>query len=68
MLVLSRKVGEKIVIADNITLTVIRIDSKQVRLGIEAPSTVGVYREELLLNPPPVIRPDIREGLKRHTG
>ena len=38
MLVLSRKLGEKIVIGDSIVLTVVKIDRNQIRLGIEAPS------------------------------
>ncbi len=48
MLVLSRKLGEKIVIGDNIVLTVVKIDRNQVRLGIEAPGDVPVFREEIL--------------------
>jgi len=37
MLVLSRKLGEKIVIGDNIVVTVVKIDRNQIRIGIEAP-------------------------------
>lgn len=48
MLVLSRKLGEKICIGDNICLTVVDIDRGKVRLGIEAPRSVPVYRQELL--------------------
>jgi len=48
MLVLSRKLGEKIVIGDNIVVTVVKIDRNQIRIGIEAPSDVPVYREEIL--------------------
>ena len=48
MLVLSRKLGEKIVIGDNIVLTVVKIDRNQIRLGIEAPRDVLVFREEIL--------------------
>ena len=47
MLVLSRKLGEKIVIGDNIVLTVVKIDRNQIRLGIEAPSDVTIFREEI---------------------
>jgi len=50
MLVLSRKLNEKIVIADDIVVTIVRIDRKQVRVGIEAPGDVTVFREELLAN------------------
>jgi carbon storage regulator len=47
MLVLSRKLGEKIIIGDNIVVTVVKIDRNQIRLGIEAPKDVAVYREEI---------------------
>ena len=46
MLVLSRKIGEKILIGDNIVLTIVKIDRNQIRLGIEAPHDVPVFREE----------------------
>jgi len=48
MLVLSRKLGEKIYIGDNICITVVDIDRGKIRLGIQAPREVPVYREELL--------------------
>jgi carbon storage regulator len=48
MLVLSRKLNEKIIIDGEITITVVKIDRNQVRIGIEAPGHVPVYREELL--------------------
>jgi carbon storage regulator len=47
MLVLSRKLGEKILIGDNIVLTVVKVDRNQIRLGIEAPTEIAVYREEI---------------------
>ncbi len=47
MLVLSRKLGEKIVIGENIVVTVVKIDRNQIRIGIEAPSEIPVYREEI---------------------
>ena len=47
MLVLSRKLNEKIVIDGGIVISVVKIDRNQIRLGIEAPSQVGVFREEL---------------------
>jgi carbon storage regulator len=47
MLVLSRKVGERIWIGDNISVTVVRITGGGVRLGIEAPAELPVIREEL---------------------
>ena len=48
MLVLSRKLGEKIFIGDNICITVVDIDRGKIRLGIEAPRDVKIFREELL--------------------
>jgi len=48
MLVLSRKLNEKIVIDGGIVITVVKIDRNQVRIGIEAPGNVPVYREEIL--------------------
>ncbi len=47
MLVLSRKLGEKIVIGDQIVVTVVKLDHGQVRLGIEAPREITVFREEI---------------------
>jgi carbon storage regulator len=49
MLVLSRRNGERIVIDGNITVTVVEIRGNQVRLGIEAPKEVPVWRGELVL-------------------
>jgi carbon storage regulator len=47
MLVLSRKLGEEIVIGDNIRLTVVAIRGRRVRLGFTAPGSVSILREEL---------------------
>lgn len=47
MLILSRKVDQKIRIGDNITLTVIETHSDQVKIGIDAPREISVYREEM---------------------
>lgn len=47
MLTLTRKVGQKIRIGDNIEIVVREIRGRQVRLGISAPSDLPVYREEL---------------------
>ncbi len=49
MLVLSRKVGQKIVIDERVTLTVTRISGNRVSIGIEAPPGVHVRRSELEL-------------------
>ncbi|GMO22724.1 MAG: carbon storage regulator CsrA [Spirochaetaceae bacterium] len=47
MLILSRKTDEKIVIGDDITVTIIELRGDQVRIGINAPKTVKVFREEV---------------------
>jgi carbon storage regulator len=47
MLVLSRKPGEKLVIGEGITLTVLSVISNRVRLGIDAPEDVRILRSEL---------------------
>jgi len=48
MLVLTRKVGEEIYIGDRVCIKVMEISGTRVRLGIDAPSTVRIYREEVL--------------------
>lgn len=48
MLVLSRKRDERIVIGDNIVITVVEVRGDKVRLGIEAPSEVPVHRQEVI--------------------
>jgi carbon storage regulator len=52
MLVLSRKLGEKIYINDNICITVVDIDRGKIRLGIEAPRDVPIFRQELVAGAP----------------
>ena len=47
MLVLSRKLNEKIVINGDVWITVVGIQGNQVRIGIEAPDSVGIFRQEL---------------------
>ena len=49
MLVLSRRLGETLVIGDNVKVSVLGISGNQVRLGIEAPKDVSVHREEVYL-------------------
>lgn len=48
MLVLSRKVGERVLLGDNIRITVVRVSGGGVRLGIEAPEDIAVVREEVV--------------------
>jgi len=47
MLVLTRKLGETIVIGDDITIKVVDIHGKQIRLGIEAPTEISIFRGEI---------------------
>ncbi len=47
MLVLSRRLGERILIGENISVTVVRIAGGAVRLGIEAPGDLPIMRDEL---------------------
>ncbi len=48
MLVLARKVGERIFIGDDIVITVLETSNNKVRIGIDAPKCLKVFREELL--------------------
>lgn len=48
MLILARKVGQQIVIANDIEITVVEVRGDQVRLGITAPRSIPVHRRELL--------------------
>lgn len=47
MLILTRKLTEKIIIGDDIEIVLLGIKSGQVRIGITAPKTIGVHREEV---------------------
>ncbi|WP_248580357.1 carbon storage regulator CsrA [Nocardioides sp. InS609-2] len=48
MLVLSRRIGESVVVGDNIAITILEVRGDVVRVGIEAPRDVKVHRAELL--------------------
>ena len=47
MLILTRRVGESLMIGDNVDITVLGIRGNQVRIGINAPKDVSVHREEI---------------------
>ncbi len=47
MLILSRRTDESIVIGDEVTITILSVKGKQVRIGINAPPDVSVHREEI---------------------
>ena len=48
MLVLSRKLNETILIGDNIKVTILGIDGDKIKLGVDAPRDIKVFREELI--------------------
>ncbi len=47
MLILTRRVGETLMIGDEVTVTVLGVKGNQVRIGVNAPKTVAVHREEI---------------------
>ena len=47
MLILTRRVGEAVMVGDDINVTVLGVKGNQVRLGVNAPKTVSVHREEI---------------------
>lgn len=49
MLILTRKIGEAIIINDDIEIVVVDVHNNQVKIGIEAPREIEVYREEIYL-------------------
>lgn len=47
MLILTRRIGEKMMVGDDVTVTVLGVKGNQVRLGVNAPKDVAVHREEI---------------------
>ena len=47
MLILTRRIGEKLIVGGNVTITVLGIKGNQIRMGIDAPPEIKVYREEI---------------------
>ena len=47
MLILTRRMGESVMVGDDVTLTVLGVKGSQIRLGIAAPNDVAVHREEI---------------------
>ncbi len=61
MLVLSRKLGERILIGDQIAITVVRVSQGTVRIGVEAPEDLTIVREEIRDEPKPDAPPARRK-------
>jgi len=47
MLILTRKVGESLIIGDDVSIIVLGVKGNQVRIGVDAPKSVSVHREEI---------------------
>lgn len=60
MLILTRRVGETLIIADEIEVTVLSVKGNQVRIGVKAPEDVQVHREEIWRR----IQRELMQGLK----
>jgi carbon storage regulator len=62
MLILERKLGERIIIDNNIYLTVLSITKRHIKIGIEAPKEIMILREELLKNMEKFNNGEVKEG------
>ena len=67
MLVLSRKPGERILIGDDVAVTIVRIGPNTVRLGIDAPKDLNIVREELCESKAPTQRTATSTASVAHT-
>ena len=63
MLILTRRVGESLIISDNMKVTVLGIKGSQIRIGVTAPREVSVHREEIHNR---ILREREQEGQDQH--
>ncbi|KEY91293.1 carbon storage regulator [Candidatus Photodesmus blepharus] len=49
MLILSRRIGETLVVGDEVTVTVLEVKGNQVRIGVDAPREISVHRKEIYM-------------------
>ena len=63
MLILTRRVGEALKLGEDITVTVLGVRGNQVRIGIDAPKSVAIQREEIYSNAVTDRTPEIRDEL-----
>ena len=52
MLLLSRKIGEKLLVGENVAITILGVSGRHVRIGIESPQRIPIYREEAVCKQP----------------
>lgn len=65
MLILTRRVGETVMIGENVTVTVLGVKGNQVRIGVNAPRDVAVHREEIFER---IKREESGDAPARHNG